>query len=138
MLLGEYSHSLDTKGRIFIPVKFRSELSERVYLSRGKSKCIDIYSEKSWNEFYNKLIQLPLLKSEEARRAIFSGTAVVEPDGQGRILIPANLRAYAEIGKDAYVIGVGEKAEIWSKENWEPKSAESPATIWETLMELGL
>ena len=138
MLLGEYSHSLDTKGRIFIPVKFRSELSERVYLSRGKEKCIDIYSEKSWNEFYNKLIALPLLKSEEARRAIFSGTAVVEPDAQGRILIPANLRAYAEIGKDAYVIGVGEKAEIWSREHWEPKSAESPATIWETLMELGL
>ena len=120
MFMGEYSHTLDSKGRLIIPSKFREELGEGFILTRGLDKCLSIYSQASWKVFEQKLSTLPLA-SKEARtftRFFVSGASNCELDKQGRILVPATLRDYAGLVKDVILAGNLDRIEVWSKERW--------------------
>ncbi len=120
MFMGEFSHSIDMKGRLIIPSRFREELGENFVLTRGLDGCLSIYSQESWKEFEQKLARLPLA-SKEARtftRFFVSGATVCELDKQGRILVPATLREYAGLEKDVILAGNLDRIEIWSKAKW--------------------
>lgn len=121
MFIGEFNHSIDTKGRINIPSKFREKLGEVFYITKGLDDCLFVFPEDEWRVFENKLKTLPLT-NKEARafvRLFFAGATDVTFDKQGRITIPQTLREHAKILKDATVIGVGTRLEIWSQDNWE-------------------
>ena len=120
MFIGEYHHSIDEKGRLTIPSKLREELGEQFILTRGIDGCLFIYPNKEWNNVINKYKELPNIK--EARnfmRFFLSGASNQELDKQGRINIPSPLINYANLIKDCIIIGVNDRLEIWSKENWE-------------------
>ncbi len=120
MFMGEYNHALDAKGRLIMPAKFRDSLGERFVVTRSLDKCLCVYDMPAWEIFAKRLTELPYNAREQRElvRFFLSGAAEVEPDKQGRILIPANLRAAAGIDKDVVLVGVGARIEIWSKENW--------------------
>ena len=121
MLLGEYSHNLDTKGRVSIPAKFRDDLGSSFIVTKGLDNCLFIYSKQEWTTFESKLKTLPLTNPNARNfiRFFFSGATECEIDKQGRINIPQNLRDYAGIPKEVYVIGVATRVEIWDKEKWD-------------------
>ena len=120
MFMSEYNHTLDTKGRLIIPAKFREVLGEEFVISKGMDGCLFVYANDDWNAFEQKLTSLPLINKEARQFARFflAGAATVEVDKQGRILLPAILREFANIEKDAVLVGVGSRIEIWSKESW--------------------
>lgn len=120
VFIGEYQHSLDNKGRLIIPSKFREGLGEKFVLTKGLDNCLFVYPLEEWYSFEERLKTLPLT-SKDARafvRFFFSGAAECELDKQGRILLPLNLREYSDIGKDAVIIGVSTRVEIWSVDEW--------------------
>lgn len=120
-MLGEFLHTVDPKGRVILPSKFREELGEKFIVTKGFDKCLFVYSEAEWSELEAKLRKLPI-SNKDARafvRFFFAGAAECEADKQGRILIPQNLRAYAVLDKDIYIIGAATRAEIWDKVTWE-------------------
>lgn len=121
MLLGEYNHNLDTKGRVSIPAKFRDDLGSSFIVTKGLDNCLFIYSKSEWETFETKLKTLPLTNPNARNfiRFFFSGATECELDKQGRINIPQNLRDYAGLTKEVYLIGVSTRVEIWNKENWE-------------------
>ena len=121
MLRGEYQHTLDIKGRVNFPAKIRESLGERFIVTRGLDSCLFVYSGEGWCELEDKLRQLPMSKSRDIQRFFFASAVEVEPDKQGRILIPQNLRDYAGLEKDIVIIGVSQRAEVWSKERWTEK-----------------
>ena len=121
MLMGEYSHSLDTKGRLIMPAKLRQDIGDKFILTKGLDGCLFAFSQTEWNNFEEKLKGLPL-SDKNARnfvRFFLSGATECEIDKQGRFLIPTNLRISANLEKDAIIIGVGTRIEIWNKETWE-------------------
>ena len=120
MLIGEYTHSIDEKGRTSLPSKFKAEMGVRVFLSRGLDKTISVYTEESWKKINEKLANLSITKEAERKfsRFMLSGAIEVELDKQGRIRIPDFLREYAGLGKKIVWTGLGDKAEIWSEERW--------------------
>lgn len=120
MFIGEYHHTIDEKGRLTIPSKLRDELGEQFILTRGLDGCLFIYPMKEWNNVINKYKELPNVK--EARnfmRFFLSGATNSELDKQGRINISIPLINYANLNKECIIIGVNDRLEIWSKENWE-------------------
>lgn len=120
MLIGEYQHTVDNKGRIIIPSKFREELGEKFVITKGLDACLFVYPKDEWKILEEKLKALPLT-NRDARafvRFFFSGASECSLDKQGRVLIPANLRKHSKLGKDAIIIGVATRLEIWSKEEW--------------------
>ena len=117
-MLGQYPHNIDAKGRLFFPAKLREELGDSFIVTKGLDNCLFVYSEEAWAELEKKIAALPMSKSRGLQRFFFSGAAEVEPDKQGRILIPQPLRDYASIEKDVTFIGTGDRAEIWSTERW--------------------
>lgn len=120
MLLGEYNHNIDEKGRVIVPAKFRDDLGISFIVTKGLDNCLFIYSKNEWNTFETKLKDLPLT-NENARnfiRFFFSGATECELDKQGRINIPQNLREYASLNKDLSIIGVSTRVEIWDREKW--------------------
>lgn len=121
MFMGEYHHSIDDKGRLIIPAKFRSELGDKFIITRGIENCLFAYPEKRWEEIVHKLESLPFTKKDARNftRFFLSGATVAEFDKQGRINITSPLIAYAGIEKDCVVIGTGDRLEIWSKTAWE-------------------
>lgn len=134
MFLGEYSHSADAKGRVFIPAKFRDELGEGFVVTRGIDPCLCVYPKTEWEKFSAKIDEFPTVQARKVRRFLYSAATDPTPDSQGRILIPSVLREYAGIEKDVVVIGVGAYLEIWSAEAWEKeKELESSQEI-EALM----
>ena len=121
VFIGEYQHTLDPKGRVIMPSKFRDGLGESFVVTKGLDNCLFVYPQGEWEELERKLRILPLT-SKDARaftRFFFSGATECELDKQGRILIPANLREYAGLDKDLIIIGVASRIEIWGKERWE-------------------
>ncbi|NEZ46379.1 division/cell wall cluster transcriptional repressor MraZ [Clostridium niameyense] len=121
MFIGEYNHSLDKKNRIIIPAKFRDELGEKFILTKGLDGCIYIYTKNQWGILQEKLDKLPLT-NKNARafvRFFFSGAHEMEMDKQGRTIIPQNLLEYGNMKKDIVSIGVSNRIEIWSRENWD-------------------
>ena len=141
MFMGEYSHSIDEKGRLIIPSKFRFELGEKFVLTRGLDGCLCVYPEPEWNILETKLRSLPLT-NKNARtitRFLVSGAAACELDKQGRILVPAALREYAGLEKDVVVTGNLERIEIWDKAKWsENSSYDDMDSIEEGLQDCGV
>ncbi len=121
MFMGEYSHSLDAKGRLIIPAKFREKLGETFVITRSLDKCLCIYDSDEWEKFAAKLEELPYnaAKQRKLTRYFLSGAAEAETDKQGRVLIPQNLRNAAGIDRDVVLVGAGRMIEIWSRELWE-------------------
>ncbi len=122
MLIGEYNHSIDSKGRVIVPSKFRTELGERFIITKGFDGCLYGYSLEEWKSIEEKIKTLPLVTGKDARnftRFFFSSAIECELDSQGRILITQNLREFAGLEKDIVTIGVSSRIEIWSKARWE-------------------
>jgi MraZ protein len=120
MFIGEYSHTIDTKGRLSMPARFREQLGESFIVTKGLDQSLFVYPEEEWKILEDKLKQLPLT-NQNARafvRFFFSGATECELDQQGRIRIPANLREHAILEKEVMVIGVGTRVEIWSQKIW--------------------
>lgn len=121
MLIGEYEHSLDAKGRLIMPAKLRIDIGEKFIVTKGLDGCLFAFSQKEWENFEQKLKTLPL-SDKNARnfvRFFLSGATECEIDKQGRFLIPANLRTAANLEKEAVIIGVGTRLEIWDKQTWQ-------------------
>ncbi|SFC81436.1 division/cell wall cluster transcriptional repressor MraZ [Butyrivibrio sp. YAB3001] len=118
---GEYSHSIDAKGRLIIPAKFRELLGEQFVVTKGFDGCLFVFSNDEWEVFEGKIQKLPMDNpgARALSRFFISGACDAEVDKQGRINIPTNLLEYAKIEKEAVIAGVGNRAEIWSKEEWE-------------------
>lgn len=120
MFMGEYNHTIDDKGRLIIPAKFRELLGEEFILTRGLDGCLSIYPLKEWEAFEEKLRALPLT-DKNARtfsRFFVAGAAACTLDKQGRILVPQTLREFAGLSKDVVLSGNINRVEVWSKENW--------------------
>ena len=120
MLIGEYEHSLDVKGRLIMPSKLREDMGEKFIITKGLDSCLFVFSQTEWLKFEEKLKTLPLT-NKNARdfvRFFLSGATECEIDKQGRFLVAANLRQYANMEKDVVIIGVGTRLEIWDKERW--------------------
>lgn len=143
MLIGEYEHSLDVKGRLIMPAKLRSDIGEKFIITKGLDGCLFVFSQSEWSNFEAKLKELPLT-NKNARdfvRFFLSGATECELDKQGRFLIVNNLRAYANITKEAIIIGVGTRLEIWNKEKWEEYNSDdnlSADDIAENMTMLGI
>jgi len=137
-MTGQYQHSIDTKGRLFIPAKLREELGDTFYVTMGVDGCLSVYSDESWGRFTEKFESLPFTKTR-AMRPLFANAAKCEPDAQGRILLPAKLREYANLKKDVVVIGVSNRAEIWNADAWTALEAEelNPENLAAVMEELG-
>ncbi|MGX7092449.1 division/cell wall cluster transcriptional repressor MraZ [Hutsoniella sourekii] len=142
MLIGEFTHNIDTKGRLIIPAKFRNDLEEMFIITRGLDGCLFGFPMKSWENIQDKLKQLPLAKKDARAftRFFYSAATEVEIDKQGRINIPANLRQFAKIEKECRIIGVSDRIEIWSQANWEAfadVAEENFETIAEEMIDFG-
>ena len=127
MFMSEYNHTVDAKGRLIVPSKFREQLGDEFVVTKGMDGCLFVYANDDWNAFEQKLTSLPLINKEARKFARFflAGAAQVEVDKQGRILLPANLREFASLEKDVVLVGVGSRIEIWSRENWVNMDADS-------------
>ena len=136
MLYGEYKHTIDKKGRMFIPAKLRDDLGSSFVLCRGidGNRCLCIYSETEWKELDEKIRQFPTVKANRLQRFLYSGSTKLECDAQGRVLIPQNLREYADLGEEAYVLGMSTRLEIWNKALWEAEAVvDTPESIGEIM-----
>ncbi len=140
MFIGEYHHSVDDKGRLIIPSKFRDELGTKFIITRGIENCLFVYSLESWEKIVNKLETLPFTKKDARAfiRFFLSGASEAEFDKQGRINITSPLISYANITKECVVIGTGDRLEIWSEESWNDffiSARDSMSDIAENLFE---
>lgn len=120
MFIGEYNHSIDDKGRVTMPVKFREALGQVFYITRGLDNCLAIYSESEWIRFQENLNSNRQAKKDfrKIQRFFMSAAYECTLDKQGRLLISQTLRDYANIDKDVTVIGVTNRLEIWDQETW--------------------
>ena len=121
MLMGEYHHNIDEKGRLIIPAKFREELGNHFVVARGLEKCLYVYSNQEWNNIVAKIKTLPFTKKDVRTfmRTFFSGATECEFDRQGRINITSPLVSYADIQKECVVIGANDRLEIWAAHEWD-------------------
>jgi MraZ protein len=121
MFLGEYEHSVDTKGRVAVPAKFRTQLEGGLVVTRGFERCLQVYPMERWAELSDRVSSLPIgsADSRRLRRLLFASAFDTELDKQGRILLPANLREHAGIGDIAVVAGMNTYFEIWSQADWD-------------------
>ena len=143
MLLGEYTHNLDAKGRMAIPAKFRTKLTAGAIITRGLDHCLFVFDSKEWEVLAQKLIALPLAQANSRAfvRLMLAGATDVELDKQGRILIPDYLREYAGLKKQAIVAGLYNRIEIWDSEAWKQYKSKTESVsdeIAEKLGELGI
>ena len=139
--MGEYNHTIDTKGRLIIPSKFRETLGDSFVVTKGLDGCLFVYNNTEWASFEEKLKTLPLMNKESRRfvRFFLAGAANVETDKQGRILLPTVLREFAALDKDVVLAGVGTRIEIWNKDRWEEACEyEDMEDMAEHMTELGL
>jgi len=142
MFMGEYQHSIDNKGRLIIPAKFREELGDTFVITKGLDNCLFVYPNFEWKIFEEKLKTLPITNANARKfvRFFLAGAVECNVDKQGRILIPNNLRNYSGIDKDVILIGVTNRVEIWSKENWDKYNNEDfdASELAENMQELGI
>ncbi len=137
-MTGTYEHSIDAKGRLFIPAKLRAELGEAFYLAMGIDACLAIYPQSTWDRFTEKFSSLPMSQSRKMR-TLFANAAKCELDAQGRIVIPQKLRKYANLEKDTVIIGVNDRAEIWAADTWNAQEEDdmTPEKMAAFMTELG-
>ena len=133
MFMGEYQHSIDTKGRLIIPAKLREELGESAVLTRGLENCLFLFSGDEWQDLSAKLRALPMTRADARAfsRFFFSGAAECEFDKQGRIMVPGPLRGYASLERDVTIVGVSSRVEIWDKTRWEEYIAQAESSYSE-------
>ena len=138
-MTGQYAHNIDAKGRLFIPAKLREELGETFHVTIGPDHCLTIYPNDAWDDFMAKFHDMPYSKGKSLR-ALSANAVDCEPDGQGRILIPAKLRKYADLEKEVVVIGSFDRAEIWNAERWarEEAMAFESGSLEQAMEEMGL
>ena len=120
MFMGEYNHTVDAKGRLIVPSKFREQLGDEFVVTKGLDGCLFVYENTEWKALEEKLHALPLTNANARKisRFFLAGATTCEVDKQGRILLPAVLRDFAKIEKDAVLVGVGSRIEIWSRDVW--------------------
>lgn len=141
--MGEYTHSIDSKGRLTIPVRFRDDLGESFIATKGLDRCLFLYPSNEWKVIEQKLKSLPFTRSDVRAfvRLFFSGASECELDKQGRILLPANLRKFARIEREVVIIGVSTRVEVWAKKEWEQyneKAEETYESIAESIVGIDL
>ena len=138
MFMGEYHHTIDDKGRLIIPAKFRTELGTKFILTRGLENCLYVYQEKEWNAITAKIKTLPFTKKDVRMftRFFFSGATECEFDSQGRVCITSPLVSYADITKECVIIGANDRIEIWSKESWDNMLNENSDKLEDTAEKL--
>ena len=131
VFIGEYRHNMDKKGRLAVPAAFRELLGKKFYGLVGLDHCVTIYTEKQFAKLYEKLESYPDTKknSRALMQQLMGSAGILEPDAQGRVLIPANLIKYAGLTKECAVIGVGNHVEIWDSTAWDKKSEETLANL---------
>ena len=141
MFMGEYNHTVDTKGRVIVPSKFREQLGEEFVVTKGLDGCLFVYENSEWKALEEKLHALPLTNANARKfsRFFLAGATTCEVDQQGRILLPAVLRDFAKIETEAVLVGVGSRIEIWSRESWnETNSYDDMEEIAENMEGLGI
>ena len=121
MFMGEYNHTIDTKGRMIIPAKIREQLGEVWIVTKGLDNCLAIYTEEAWKKISTALQSQSSTKASvrALKRFVFGSAAELEYDKQGRVLIPVPLREYASLDKQAVIVGAGDHVEIWSREKYD-------------------
>lgn len=139
MLIGEYRHNLDSKGRLAIPAKFRSRFAEGIIVTRGIDACLFGFPRNEWEKIIEKITKLPLSQKDSRAfaRLILSGAVELELDNQGRILIPEYLRKYAKLEKRIVIVGIHTRIEIWDEKTWEIYKSESEKNAEEIAERLG-
>jgi len=143
MFIGEHSHSIDTKGRLNIPAKYRRGLSEGVVVTRGLDHCLFLYSKTEWQKIASRLAALPISQktSRAFTRLMLAGAWDAELDSQGRVLVPEYLRKYAGITKQVTVAGLYNRIEVWDEDTWHTYKQQTEAAseeIAEGMAELGI
>ena len=136
MFMGEFSHTIDSKGRLIIPAKFREELGEQCVITRGFDNCLAVYTQESWNHISSALATQSTTKTQirALQRFYFGSAAELDFDKQGRVLVPGSLRKHAELEKDVVLVGANNHIEIWSRKKWEAYNDEIDINI-EALVE---
>ncbi len=143
MFYGEYNHGIDRKGRLILPARFREICKEsgidKFFITRGLDKCLFMFTEEEWRLQEQKFKNMPFTKQESRNfnRLFFSGAISVAPDKQGRFIIPQYLKDYANVKKDAIVIGISNRIEIWDTKSWQEfytRSSESFEQIAENML----
>ena len=134
MFLGEYQHSLDAKGRVILPAKYRDQLSGGAYVTRGRGGCLSVYTAQEFQDVADRVREASKRGGREldAARSFFAGTAEVSPDKQGRIAIPQQLREYAGLDKDVVVAGGFSRIEIWDGRRWHERDREGEQSLNES------
>ena len=141
MYKGKYNHTIDTKGRLIVPSKFRDLLGDEFVVTKGADGCLVVYDNNGWKAFEETLQEMPMNRKDvrQVARFFLAGAADGEVDKQGRILIPTDLRDYAGLEKEVVLIGMADKIEIWSKDRWEDASADQDvADTLEKMAEWGI
>jgi MraZ protein len=143
MFLGEYEHSVDVKGRVAVPAKFRTQLEGGLVVTRGFERCLQVYPMEQWQKLSERVSSLSLAAAEarQLRRLLFSSAFDTEVDKQGRIVLPSGLREYAGIGDIAVVAGMNTYFEIWSQTDWDAAMAsldEAQPDIAAQMAEIGI
>lgn len=140
MFLGQYCHTIDEKGRLFIPARFRARDKQRFFITRGLDRCLFVFPKEEWDRWQTRIKEMDMMKKDARafNRFFFSGTAETVCDKQGRINLPANLADYARLEKEVVIVGVSDRFEIWSVELWkkyEEESSQRYEEIAENLVE---
>lgn len=141
MFMGEYNHTIDAKGRLIVPSKFREVLGGDFVVTKGLDGCLFVYPNEEWANIEEKFRNIPLTTKDARKfsRFFFAGAASCEVDKQGRILLPQILREFADLQKDVVLVGVLNRIEIWSKERWQDENTyDDMDEIAEHMAELGL
>lgn len=141
MFMGEYNHTIDAKGRLIIPSKFREALGSEFVITKGLDGCLFVFPMKEWEAFEEKLRSLPLIDKNARKfsRFFLAGASTCELDKQGRILVPGTLREFAQMDKEVVLTGMLDRIEVWSKEQWlENNAYDDMDDIAQSMQELGL
>ncbi|HAU32723.1 MAG TPA: cell division/cell wall cluster transcriptional repressor MraZ [Desulfotomaculum sp.] len=139
MFMGEYQHTIDDKGRLFIPARFRDSLGIKFVLTKGLDSCLFAYPPQEWTILEEKMRLMPFTSADVRAfvRFFFGGACECLVDRQGRILVPNNLRKHAALEKEAVIIGVSSRVEIWSRENWEKYNSGSADLVEQIAEKIG-
>ena len=124
MFMGEYSHTIDAKGRLIVPSRFREQLGDEFVVTKGLDGCLFVYDQTEWTKFEENLRALPITNANVRNftRFMLGGASACEVDKQGRILLPAPLRTFAHLEKEVVLVGVGSRIEIWNRAAWDEKN----------------
>jgi MraZ protein len=141
VFLGEHIHSIDDKNRLAVPARFRPELAEGLYVTKGVDRCLYVLTPEGWNRLADRIAALPSMQAgvRQLQRHFFAGATHLVPDKLGRIVIPQNLRDYAQLQGEVVVAGVHSRIELWSRSTWDAEQArvdEETATLAEQLASL--